>query len=108
MSYILSDDGICEACPASEMRTCDSDGLRCEVGTCLVHPDFKRIAKAQARHLLNLLKEPCTEHQTVVVGGSYNNGNIIRRTRSADHRYLCPECMAKIEEALKYFSEVDK
>ena len=59
------------------------------------------LCKAEAHHLLKVLKEPCTEHPTVVIGGSYNNGNIIKRTKCAEHRYLCPDCMKQIEKEIE-------
>ena len=47
MESLLNDDGICDACPAANMRTDEQESLRCEVKDCLVHPDFRRIAIAQ-------------------------------------------------------------
>lgn len=47
MPKLLSDEEICEACPASGMRTDDQDNLRCSPEECLVHPDFKTVAQAQ-------------------------------------------------------------
>jgi len=45
------------------------------------------IAKAQARHIFNLLNEPCTKHPDKL--GMYYK-----------HRKNCPKCMAEIEEKL--------
>ena len=52
---VLTDDEICDACPAANMRTIEQESLRCAPADCLVHPDFKRIAKAQAKKLLEYL-----------------------------------------------------
>jgi hypothetical protein len=46
------------------------------------------ICKTQARHLLRILKEPCTEHDKTAG----------RRLRP---RYLCPECMKQIEKEIE-------
>jgi hypothetical protein len=47
MDRLLSDKQICEVCPANLMLTSEHIKLRCSVGTCIVHPDNKALAKAQ-------------------------------------------------------------
>jgi hypothetical protein len=49
--------------------------------------------EAQARHLLRILKEPCTEHRLPVY--SVLNINL------PAHRYDCPECMKQIEKEIE-------
>lgn len=47
MDRLLTNDEICQTCPAIAMRTTEHKQLRCSVKTCLVHPDLKHTAKAQ-------------------------------------------------------------
>lgn len=47
MDRLLTNDEICQACPAIAMRTTEHKQLRCSVKTCLVHPDLIPVAAAQ-------------------------------------------------------------
>jgi hypothetical protein len=100
-SILLSDDGICDACPACNMRTDEQENLRCEVKDCLVHPDFKKVAKASVHHAIDYLNEPCTNRShfphIISLTNAWTmmpNGTAIR------HRYYCAICMAEIEKEI--------
>lgn len=66
MDRLLSEQEICDTCPAVAMITWEQESLRCCPDDCLVHPDLTRVAAAQ---LLKSDKEwvewangICTEH----------------------------------------------
>ena len=54
--------------------------------------------KAGQRKLLRILKEPCTEHYKEDKKNHYDH-TIVSKT-TIDHRYLCPDCLEEIENAI--------
>jgi hypothetical protein len=94
MSILLSDEGICKACPAVGMRTTDHKQLRCSPAKCLVHPDFKNTAKAAAIHAVQYLEETCGCIADRVSEGGWPYKHPI------EHRYECTTHMAEIHKEL--------
>jgi hypothetical protein len=56
-------------------------------------PEYTAIAKAQAKHLLKILKEPCPHG----IGDFHDNDRAITMTT----RFNCQECMAQIEKEIE-------
>ena len=47
MNRLLSEQEICDTCPAVGMRTTEYPKLRCQPSECLVYPDLLNAANAQ-------------------------------------------------------------
>jgi hypothetical protein len=58
----------------------------------------KELIKAQARHLLRILKEPCVH---LLPDIENNNMTFLGNRVKYSHRYLCPECMEQIEKEIE-------
>jgi hypothetical protein len=100
MSILLSDDGICKACPAVGMRTTKYKQLRCSPAKCLVHPDYKNMVKAAAIHAVQYLEEPCTEHKVDGADPWEHSLYEIGKHTYFSHRRECDDCMAEIHKEL--------
>jgi len=95
MNTILSDKQIKEAmrCPDT-WGDCEKCGTKCIL-----------LIKTQARHLLNLLNEPCDEHD-ITEPFNYNyHYNMWTGVKTQipryQKRYYCDKCMAEIEREIK-------
>ena len=77
-------------CPVGGQRR---DGSECTADCQLCDYYLQGIAKAQSRHLLEYLKEPCTEHRLPVY-------TVVGLNLPA-HRYECSHCMAEIEKEIE-------
>jgi hypothetical protein len=51
----------------------------------------------QARHLLRILKEPCTKHPKML---PIKKDCALCALHCPEHRWDCPECMAEIEKEI--------
>jgi len=60
----------------------------------------KELIKAQARHLLRILKEPCTEHNKsgYITKGCLGDKKVFYKELL---RKDCPECMKQIEKEIE-------
>ena len=62
----------------------------------------KELIKVQARHLLRILKEPCTEHGRQGVDYEYDRSMLYFKDGYLYHchRLNCPDCMKQIEKEI--------
>jgi hypothetical protein len=91
MEVILSEKEIlkiqCEVCKVIADSICKQYLCSSKL------PEYTAIAKSQSRHLLRILKEPCTEHRLPVY-------TVVGLNLPA-HRYECSHCMAEIEKEIE-------
>jgi hypothetical protein len=88
MNVLLSDEKIrsllcpykytCTDCPDDQIISC------------------RKLCEESQRHLLHILKEPCTEHPNIVQGDEEDEV-----TLGIVYRYQCPECMKQIEKEIE-------
>ena len=66
---------------------------------------WRAICIAQARHLLKLFNEPCTEHEYLNVqhyaDGHFSYNSLQDGLLYYKHRRDCPECMKQIEKEIE-------
>ena len=100
MDRLLSEQEICDTCPAVGMRTTEYPKLRCQPSECLVHPDLTTTAKAQ---LAKTDKEWVEWAFVICRNPSHSSGYWTKGNKLMQHqpRCECAECWQERKKALE-------